>query len=116
KGVKFHTSKTFTPTRDFNADDVIFSFARQWDKNHPYHTVSNGSYEYFTGMGMDTLIKEIVRVDDYTVKFVLNDPEAPFLANLAMDFASIFSAEQADMLMKKGTPEQLDIDPVATGP
>lgn len=116
KGVKFHTSKTFTPTRDFNADDVIFSFARQWDKNHPYHKVSDGSYEYFNGMGMDSLIKDIVRVDDYTVKFVLNQPEAPFLANLAMDFASIFSAEQAEMLLKKGTPEQLDIDPVATGP
>ena len=23
KGVKFHTSKTFTPTREFNADDVM---------------------------------------------------------------------------------------------
>ncbi|HQU70335.1 MAG TPA: ABC transporter substrate-binding protein, partial [Albidovulum sp.] len=28
KGVKFHTSEKFTPTRDFNADDVIFSFER----------------------------------------------------------------------------------------
>jgi len=116
KGVKFHTSDTFTPTRDFNADDVIFSFARQWDTNHPYHKVSNASYEYFSGMGMDSLIKDIVRVDDYTVKFVLNQQEAPFIANLAMDFASIFSAEQADDLMAKGTPEQLDINPVATGP
>jgi dipeptide transport system substrate-binding protein len=116
KGVKFQSSKEFKPTRDFNADDVVFSFARQWDKNHPYHTVSGGSYEYFTGMGMDSLIKDIVKVDDYTVKFVLNHPEAPFLANLGMDFASIFSAEQADDLMKKGTPEKLDVDPVGTGP
>jgi dipeptide transport system substrate-binding protein len=67
-------------------------------------------------MGMDTLIKEMVRVDDYTVKFVLNQPEAPFVANLAMDFASIFSKEQADVLMKAGTPEKLDLDPVGTGP
>jgi dipeptide transport system substrate-binding protein len=116
KGVKFQSSKEFKPTRDFNADDVVFSFARQWDKNHPYHNVSGGSYEYFTGMGMDSLIKDIVKVDDYTVKFVLNHPEAPFLANLGMDFASIFSAEQADYLMKKGTPEKLDVDPVGTGP
>ena len=36
-----------------------------------------------------SLIKEIVKVDDYTVKFVLNQPEAPFIANMAMDFASI---------------------------
>lgn len=116
KGVKFQSNKTFKPTRDFNADDVVFSFKRQLDKNHPYHKVSGGSYEYFTGMGMDSLIKDIVKVDDYTVKFVLNQPEAPFLADLGMDFASIFSAEQADYLMKKGTPEQLDINPVGTGP
>ncbi|KZN14355.1 ABC transporter substrate-binding protein [Marinomonas sp. TW1] len=116
KGVKFHSSKSFKPTRDFNADDVVFTFDRQWNKNNPYHTVSGGSYEYFNGMGMGDLIKDIVKVDDYTVKFVLNQPEAPFIANLAMDFASIFSKEQADYLMKKGTPEQLDINPVATGP
>ncbi|WP_425642683.1 ABC transporter substrate-binding protein [Marinomonas gallaica] len=116
KGVKFHSAKDFKPTRDFNADDVIFTFARQWDDSHPYHNVSGGSYEYFNGMGMPDLIKDIVKVDDYTVKFVLNKPEAPFVANLAMDFASIFSAEQADYLMDKGTPEQLDINPVGTGP
>jgi dipeptide transport system substrate-binding protein len=28
KGVKFHTTKNFTPSRDFDADDVIFSFSR----------------------------------------------------------------------------------------
>ncbi len=44
KGVKFHSSKLFKPTRDFNADDVLFSFLRQKDANHPYHKVSNGSY------------------------------------------------------------------------
>ncbi len=26
KGVKFHTTKGFTPSRDFNADDVLYSF------------------------------------------------------------------------------------------
>ncbi|WP_432467436.1 ABC transporter substrate-binding protein [Agarivorans sp. Z349TD_8] len=117
KGVKFHTQKKgFKPTRDFNADDVVFSFERQDDPNHPYHKVSGGSYEYYSGMGMEELVKEIVKVDDYTVKFVLSKPEAPFIANLAMDFASIFSAEQADALMKAGTPEKLDLDPVGTGP
>ena len=70
KGVQFHSSKDFKPTRDFNADDVVFTFARQWDKNHPYHSVSGGSYEYFSGMGMESLIKDIVKIDDYTVKFV----------------------------------------------
>ncbi len=36
-GVKFHTTKGFTPTRDFNADDVVFSFERQRDENHPFY-------------------------------------------------------------------------------
>ncbi|HER26983.1 MAG TPA: ABC transporter substrate-binding protein [Rhodospirillales bacterium] len=116
KGVKFHTTKDFTPSRDFNADDVVFSFARQWDKNHPYYKVSNGAYEYFNGMSMPSLIKAIVKVDDYTVRFDLNRPEAPFIANMGMDFASIFSAEYADKMMKAGTPEKVDQNPVGTGP
>ncbi|MGL4984461.1 MAG: ABC transporter substrate-binding protein, partial [Plesiomonas sp.] len=50
KGVKFHSNKLFTPTRDFNADDVVYSLMRQKDANHPYHKVSGGTYEYFQGM------------------------------------------------------------------
>ena len=116
KGVKWQTTEGFTPSREFNADDVVFSFARQWDKNHPYHGVSGGSYEYFNGMSMPDLIKDIVKVDDYTVKFMLNRPEAPMIANLAMDFASILSAEYADKMMEAGTPEKVDLEPVGTGP
>ena len=116
KGVKFQTTKEFTPTRDFNADDVVFSFKRQLDKDHPYHKVSGGAYEYFNGMSMPDLLKDIVKVDDYTVKFVLNRPEAPMIANLGMDFASIFSAEYADKMMAAGSPEVIDQMPVGTGP
>ena len=45
KGVKFHSNKMFTPSRDFNADDVIFSFDRQRLADNPYHTVSGGTWE-----------------------------------------------------------------------
>jgi dipeptide transport system substrate-binding protein len=38
------------------------------------------------------------------------------IANLAMDFASIFSAEYADKMMKAGTPQQIDFEPIGTGP
>ncbi|AMG30568.1 ABC transporter substrate-binding protein [Grimontia hollisae] len=116
EGVKFHTTKNFKPTRDFNADDVIFSFMRQKDENHPYHKVSGGSYEYFNAMEMGGLIDTIEKVDDYTITFTLTRPEAPFIANLAMDFASIMSAEQADQMLKAGSPEKLDFEPVGTGP
>jgi dipeptide transport system substrate-binding protein len=116
KGVKFHSSKQFTPTRDFNADDVVFTFKRQLDKNHPYHKISGGQYEYFNSMSLPDTLKDIVKVDDYTVKFLLNHPDAPMIANLAMDFASIQSAEYGDAMLKAGTPEQVDFVPVGTGP
>ncbi|MGH6948482.1 MAG: ABC transporter substrate-binding protein [Kiloniellales bacterium] len=115
-GVKFQTTNNFTPSREFNADDVIFSFMRQLDPNHPYHNVGGGNYEYFNAMSMPDLLKEIVKVDDYTVKFVLNRPEAPMIANLAMDFASIVSAEYAQQMLDAGTPEKADLEPVGTGP
>ncbi|MBD8893768.1 ABC transporter substrate-binding protein [Roseibium litorale] len=117
KGVKFHTTGFFTPTRDFNADDVVFSFERQLKKDNPWHEYTQGaSWEYFDGMSMPDLIKEIVKVDDNTVKFVLNRPEAPMIANLAMDFASIFSAEYAAQLEAAGKKEMLNQEPVGTGP
>ncbi|WP_027134723.1 ABC transporter substrate-binding protein [Geminicoccus roseus] len=114
--VKWHTTDGFTPSRDFNADDVVFTFMRQLDKNHPYHQVSGASYEYFDSMGLPDLITKVEKVDDLTVKFTLKQPEAPFLADLAMDFASVLSAEYADQMMEAGTPEKVDTDPVGTGP
>ena len=35
KGVKFHSNKSFTPTRDFNADDEIATFNRMWKSDDP---------------------------------------------------------------------------------
>ncbi|VEH65314.1 heme-binding protein A [Rodentibacter pneumotropicus] len=72
KGVKFHTTKAFTPSRDFNADDVLFSFQRQLDPNHPYHNVSRGTYPYFKAMKFPDLLKSVEKVDDNTVRITLN--------------------------------------------
>jgi len=116
KGVKFHSNASFTPTRDFNADDVIFSFDRQGNPDNPYNQVSGGTWEYYTGMSMPELISSIEKVDDYTVTFNLTRPEAPFIANMAMDFASIVSKEYADAMMDAGTPEMLNQAPIGTGP
>ncbi|MDJ0024922.1 ABC transporter substrate-binding protein [Pantoea eucrina] len=116
QGVKWQSTKDFKPTREFNADDVVFSFERQLDKNNKFHGVSGGSYEYFEGMDMPKLIGKIEKVDDHTVRFTLTRPEAPFLADLGMDFASILSKEYADNMLKAGTPEKLDLNPVGTGP
>jgi dipeptide transport system substrate-binding protein len=115
-GVKWQSNKTFTPTRDFNADDVIFSFERQWKDSNPYHKVSGGNYSYFSDMGFDKLLVSIDKLDPYTVRFTLNAPQAPFLADLAMDFATIQSKEYADALLKAGKPEAIDQEPIGTGP
>ncbi|WP_413291570.1 ABC transporter substrate-binding protein [Bdellovibrio sp. HCB337] len=116
KGVKFHATKTFTPKRDFNADDVLFSFEKQWKKDHPYHNVGGGTYEYFEGMDMGKVIKSIKAIDPMTVEIALNYPEAPFLANMAMPFMSILSKEYADQLATENKKEQIDLAPVGTGP
>ena len=85
-------------------------------QDHPYNKVSGGTYEYFGAMDMPNLIKDIVKVDDYTIKFVLGAVEAPFIANMAMDFASIHSKEYADQVAKGGNLEMFDQKPVGTGP
>jgi dipeptide transport system substrate-binding protein len=91
KGVKFHSSAKFTPTRDFNADDVLFSYNRMADPSMP-KTTPGTTYAYFDDMDMKNIVDKIEKVDVMTVRFVLKKPEAPFMANLAMDFASILSA------------------------
>jgi len=117
KGVKWHsTSKSFKPTRDFNADDVMFMIERQWKESDPYFKVTSQNHSYFTDMGMPKLLKSVDRVDDYTVRIVINQAEAPFLANLAMPFAGIQSKEYAIAMLKAGTPEKIDQDPIGTGP
>ena len=116
-GVKFQTTEFFTPTRDLNADDVLFSFERQLKADHPWHQyVAGAAWEYFNGMGFPDLIASIEKVDDMTVKFTLKQKEAPFIANLGMDFASIMSKEYADKLEADGKKEQLNQMPVGTGP
>ncbi len=88
EGVKFHDGT------DFNADAVIFNFDRWKMTDHPQHFESQvfEYYEYmWFGFDDDSVITSVEKVDDYTVKFVLGAPLAPFLANLAMDMFAISS-------------------------
>jgi dipeptide transport system substrate-binding protein len=117
RGVKFHTTPWFTPTRDFNADDVLWSVHRVNDKSNPFYGVAKNGYVYWEGMGMSGLIKSLVKLDDYTVRFTLTRPEAPFLADLAMSaIGSVYSAEYAAQLAKAGRLEAMNTEPIGTGP
>ncbi|MBV4492835.1 ABC transporter substrate-binding protein [Pseudomonas oryzicola] len=114
--VKFHTTDYFKPTRDFNADDVLWSLNRQLDPNHPWHDKTSVGYPYFESMGFKELLKSVSKADEHTVVITLTRPEAPFLRDMAMGFTSIYSAEYGDQLLKAGKTAELNSKPIGTGP
>ncbi|WP_454862914.1 ABC transporter substrate-binding protein [Pseudomonas hormoni] len=116
EGVKFHTTPYFKPTREFNADDVLFTFNRMINKDDPFRKAYPTEFPYFTDMGMDTNITKIDKVDDHTVKFTLKEVDAAFIQNIAMSFAAILSAEYADKLLAEGKPSDINQKPIGTGP
>ncbi len=115
-GVRFQSNFGFAPTRMFDADDVLFTFDRMLDPRHPYHAVSGGTYGYAQSMELPALIRAVRKIDPYTVRFELSQPYAPFPALLAMDFASIASAEYAESLLRAGRAQDFDLQPIGTGP
>src|SRR5262245_17046562 len=114
KGVKFHMSDYFTPSRDFNADDVIFTFDRQGNKANPYY--GKGTWPQYNSYSFPSLIDRIERIDDHTVKFVLTRPQATMIASLSLTFATIQSKEYADQLIATGHKDLLNLKPIGTGP
>ncbi|WP_199611522.1 ABC transporter substrate-binding protein SapA [Flocculibacter collagenilyticus] len=114
--VEFHSTDYFTPTRKFNADDVIFSFNRILDNYNEYHYVNGGNYPFFQSVRFAALVSNIKKIDDYTVVFELYRPDNTFLSNLSTDFAVLLSKEYADHLLEIEQPELLDSYPIGTGP
>jgi len=101
KGVKFHDGT------DFNADAVVFSFARQYDTNHPFHQY--GQWAYWGWMFGD--VEKMEKIDDYTVKFVLKRPNASIMTSLAMFTVCIVSPTNAEKYK-----EDAFKNPCGTGP
>jgi len=116
RGVKFHTTDYFKPTRDFNADDVVFTFERMRNPKHPFNMAYPAEFPYFFALGMDKNLKKIVKVDPYTIQFILKQSEGAFLQNIAMEFTSIYSAEYANQLLHQTKAAQINQKPIGTGP
>ena len=116
KEVSFHHTDYFSPTRYFNADDVIFSFKRMLSNEHPFHAVNQLSNNYFFNHPFANSIKEITKMNDYTIKFQLKNGNDNFLSHLVSHYAIILSEQYANQLLETGTPQQIDYLPIGTGP
>jgi dipeptide transport system substrate-binding protein len=116
RGVKFQTTSFFKPTREFNADDVVFTYERMLDPDNAFRKAYPVNFPYFSDLGLAKNITKIEKVDPYTVRFTLKEVDAPFLQQIAMPFASILSAEYADQLLKAGKASDINQYPVGTGP
>ena len=114
--VQFQATRWFKPSRALNADDVVFTFERIFDRQHPWHNVNGGAFPYFDSLQFADSVKSVRKLDSHTVEFRLNRPDASFLWHLATHYASVMSAEYANQLTKQDRQEQLDRQPVGTGP
>jgi peptide/nickel transport system substrate-binding protein len=102
--VKFHDG---TPC---NAEAVVFNFERWMSEAHPHH---KGVFEYWKSMfgGFPGFVKAIKAIDEHSVAFVLDQPMAPFLANLAMP---MFGIASPTAIKKHG--DDYFKNPAGTGP
>lgn len=114
--VHFHQTAYFSPSRLFNAEDVLFSFQRMVDPAHPWHAFAARGYPHAQSMGWTQLIETIEAVDPQHLRITLKQADATFLSSLSMGFASIYSAEYAAQLLSTDSMQQLNSQPIGTGP
>ena len=115
-GVQFHTTPYFTPTRSFNADDVVFSFTRLINPKLPFNVAFPATFVYPQSLGLAQMVAAVDRVGDHEVRFRLHRANVNFLAYFAGQFAGMHSAEYAAQLMAQGRASAINNQPVGTGP
>ena len=135
KGIKFHHTDWFKPTRDFNADDVVFSLNRVLgyetylptleqsavDYKNPQYRIFHEQakkvrFPYFESIKLNQKIESVKALNPHTVQITLFKPDASILSHLASQYAIIFSQEYAVQLNADDNLAQLDLLPVGTGP
>jgi ABC-type transport system substrate-binding protein len=136
QGVKFQNGDAF------NANDVVATFAAQWDAKSPNHVGRTGTFEYFgaffgtflnadtkvasitTTNGLDSLaapdctyggeFKSIEAVDANTVKFTLCFADPAFASKVAFSVFAIQSKAYLDA--NNGDSVKMSEKPNGTGP
>ncbi len=100
EGVSFHDGNPLT------AQAVKFNFDRMLDEAHPYHDTGPFPLSFFF-----SAIDSVDAKDERTVEFILNEPYAPFLSNLAYPTGLIVSPSAVE---KHG--KDFGRNPSGTGP
>lgn len=111
KDVTFHNGEVFT------ADDVMFTIDRMMNPNTAamntdFFDMIKGATEVFEGKADH--VEGVKVIDDNTVEITLEEPFAPFIANIATPGCSILNREATE-----GAGDQFGIDTsvtVGTGP
>ena len=112
KGVKFHDGEPC------DAAAVVWNFERWWKAAHPQHDnqlKAGQTFPYFEdqfdGTDDKSIISKVEAIDPSTVRVTLKQPQAPFLANLAIFAFGIASPKAVE---KWGI--EYGKHPVGTGP
>ncbi len=138
RGIQFHSTPWFSPSRDLNADDVVYSINRilghetalpdfsfektdtDDQKQSQYKIYSELTkkirFPYFDSINLNRKIESVTATAPYTVEIRLFKPDSSVLAHLASQYAIIFSHEYALQLNADDNLAQLDLLPVGTGP
>lgn len=96
KDAKFHDGE------DLNADDILFTFESIQDTSY-----RSPLYLNFSGVGLQ-------RIDDHTVKFILQEPFTPFLSSLT--FGILPEHVWAEISPDSAYLAEYNLKPIGSGP
>jgi dipeptide transport system substrate-binding protein len=116
RGVTWHTGGGFKPTREFNADDVMFTFGRLLNRDSAFAKALPGVSPYVMSFGWEKLIRQVEKLGPHRVRITLSERDASFLHALTLAFSVMQSAELGAQLLKAGTLQRISQLPIGTGP
>lgn len=132
-GVKFQHTPYFTPSREFNAMDVVFSLHRMLGRKirfsqdtlpSRYSNLQSQIYHqqmhlvhspYFDQIKLNENIQSIQAVGEWEVRIRLVSPDNNVLTHFASQYAVMMSQEYAKQLASEDNLADLEHFPVGTG-